>query len=62
MTGYKIHYGEYGHDCWGKSEWCGWYEYDNQVYLDKSYCEAVMEDIKEQFPDREFEIYEVEVK
>ena len=35
MKGYKIHYGEYGHDCWGKSEWCGWYEYDNKVYLDK---------------------------
>ena len=53
MKGYKIHYGEYGHDCWGKPEWCGWYEYDNQVYLDKSYCETVMEDIKEQFPDRD---------
>ena len=62
MTGYKIYYGNYGYDCWCIPEWCCWYEYDNQVYLDKSYCETVMEDIKEQFPDREFEIYEVEVK
>ena len=35
MTGYKIYYGNYGYDCWCIPEWCGWYEYDNQVYLDK---------------------------
>ena len=23
MTGYKIHYGDYGYDCWGRPEWCG---------------------------------------
>ena len=32
MIGYKIHYGEYGHDCWGAREWFGWTEYDNVVY------------------------------
>ena len=62
MIAYKIHYGEYGHDCWGKSEWCGWYEYNNVVYIDKNKAIEVMEDAKEQFPNREFEIYEINVE
>ena len=62
MIGYKIHYGEYGHDCWGKSEWCGWYEYDNKVYLNHDKCLEIMKDAKEQFPDRDFEIYNVDVE
>lgn len=62
MIGYKIHYGDYGYDCWGKSEWCGWYEYNNVVYIDKNKAIEVMEDAKEQFPDREFEIYEINVE
>jgi len=62
MTGYKIHYGEYGYDCWGSSEWFGWYEYDNVVYIDKDKANHIMEDAKEQFPDREFEIYEMTIQ
>lgn len=31
MTGYKIRYGEYGYDCWGASEWFGWYEYNKII-------------------------------
>ena len=58
MTGYKIRYGEYGHDCWGKPEWCGWYDYDNVVYLRYETAEKIIEDVKEQFPDRNYEIYE----
>lgn len=61
MTGYKIRYGEYGHDCWGASEWFGWYEYDNVVYTNEDKAIEVMEDIQEQFPNREFEIYEVNI-
>lgn len=60
--GYKIHYGEYGHDCWGAREWCGWYEYDNVVYTDFKKCQEVRDDAKEQFPDIDFEIYEIEIK
>jgi hypothetical protein len=59
MKGYKIHYGEV---CWGAREWSGWYNYDNVVYTDWSECNDVMQDVKEQFPDRDFEIYEVEIK
>ena len=62
MKGYKIHYGEVGHDCWGAREWFGWYNYDNVVYTDWSKCNDVMQDAREQFPDRDFEIYEVEIK
>jgi len=62
MIGYKIHYGEYDHDCWGKPEWCGWYEYDNIVYSDEKLANKMMEDAKENFPDRQFELYEVEIK
>lgn len=62
MIGYKIHYGEYDHDCWGKPEWCGWYEYDNVVYSDKKLANKMMEDAKENFPDRQFELYKVEIK
>lgn len=61
MTGYKIRYGEYGYDCWGASEWFGWYEYDNVVYTNEDKAIEVMEDIQEQFPNREFEIYEVNI-
>lgn len=62
MIGYKIHYGEYGHDCWGAREWFGWTEYDNVVYKDIKKCQEVRDDAKEQFPDRDFEIYEIEIK
>ena len=62
MKGYKIHYGEIGHDCWGAREWCGWYDYDNVVYTDYNKCKEVLSNAKEQFLDREFEIYEVEIK
>lgn len=61
MIAYKIHYGEYGHDCWGAPEWCGWYDYDNVTYLKYDSAEKVMEDAKEQFPDRNWEIYETEI-
>ena len=61
MTGYKIRYGEYGHDCWGASEWFGWYEYNNVVYANHNKSMQIMEDAQEQFPDREFEIYEVNI-
>jgi hypothetical protein len=61
MIGYKIRYGEYGHDCWGAREWFGWYDYDNVVYLKYEKAEKVMEDAKKQFPDRSFEIYETKV-
>ena len=62
MKGYKIHYGEVGHDCWGAREWYGWYDYDNVVYTEKKKCKEVYFDAKEQFPDKDFEIYEVEIK
>lgn len=62
MKGYKIHYGEFGHDCWGAREWCGWYDYDNVVYTDYNKCKEVLSNAKKQFLDREFEIYEVEIK
>jgi len=62
MMGYKIRYGEYGHDCWGASEWFGWYDYDNVVYTNYNECEQVLKDAKEQFPYKEFEIYELNIK
>ena len=60
MIGYKIHYGEYDHDCWGKPEWCGWYEYDNVVYEDYCLAYYVMRDIQEHFSNYYFEKYEKE--
>ena len=62
MTGYKIHYGDYGYDCWGRPEQCGWYEYDDVVYTNEDKAIEAMEDAKEQFPDREFELYEIELQ
>ena len=62
MIGYKIHYGEYGHDCWGVREWYGWFDYENKIYTNKDQAIKVMEDAKEQFPYHEFEIYEVEIE
>ena len=53
MTGYKIRYGE--------SEWFGWCEYNNVVYTNHNKAIQIMEYAKEQFPDIEFEIYEVNI-
>lgn len=61
MKGFKIHY----KDKEGliiDSEWFEWYEYDNIVYTDINKCRNVCLNAKEQFPDRIFEIYEVEIK
>ena len=63
MIGYKIEYGEVGHDCWGARDffWIG--AWDDTVYLDKAYCEAIMENLaKEYQDDKEFRIKEVEIK
>ena len=62
MTGYKIYYGNYGYDCWGRPEWCCWYEYDNVVYTNEDKAIEAMEDAKEQFPEREFELHEIELQ
>ena len=62
MIGYKIRYGEYGYDCYGGREGFGWTEYDNVVYIDFKRCKEVRDDAKEQFPNRDFEIYEIEIR
>ncbi len=61
MKGYKIRYGEYGHDCWGASEWFGWYEYDNKVYKSCEKCQEAINRAKVKYPDRTFEMYEIEI-
>ena len=61
MIAYKIHYGEYGYDCYGAPEWCGWYDYDNVTYLRYEIAKRVIEDVKEQFTDRNWEIYETKI-
>lgn len=61
MIGYKIHYGEYGHDCWGKSEWCGWYEYDNKVYTTQDKLNEAIKKAKIDHKNWEFDFYEVEI-
>jgi len=61
MIGYKIHYGEYGYDCWGRSEWCGWYEYNNKVYTDKEKLKIAIKEAEKEYKDREFDFYEVEI-
>jgi len=61
MTGYKLKYGEYGHDCWGKAEWCGWFEYDNNVYTDKNKADQAKREAEMKHRDRNFELYEVNI-
>ena len=62
MNGFKIHYGEYDHDCWGKPEWCGWYEYDNVIYVNEDTANKMLLEAKKKYTDRQFELYEVEIK
>lgn len=62
MIGYKIHYGEYDHDCWGKPEWCGWFDYDNNVYTTKEKCNQSINEAKKKYPERQFKMYEIEIK
>ena len=62
MTGYKIYYGNYGYDCQCRPEWCCWYEYDNVVYTNEDKAIEATEDAKEQFPEREFELHEIELQ
>ena len=61
MKGFKIHY-KNKEVLIIDSEWFEWNNYDNVVYTDKNKAIEVMEDVKEQFPDREFELCEVELK
>ena len=62
MTGYKIRYTDYGYDCWGKTEFAGYVDYDQVVYINYNKAVEIMEDAKEQFPDKNFSIYEVEIQ
>ena len=62
MKGYKIRYGEYGHDCWGASEWFGWYDYDNVIYTDLEKAKNVCLSLEDKERDKTFEIYNVEIK
>ena len=59
MKGFKIHY-KNKEGLIIDSEWFEWNNYDNIVYTDINKCRNICEDAQEQFPDRLFEIYEVE--
>lgn len=60
MKGYKIHY-KNKEGLIIDSEWFEWYDYDRIIYTDIKKCKSVMEDAQEQFPDRNWEIYETEI-
>ena len=61
MVGYKIRYGEYGHDCWGASEWFGWYDLNDTIYITHEMAKEAYFNAKQEFPNRDFEIYEVKI-
>lgn len=52
MIGYKIYYKD------DNNKWC---DYDKSIYIDETKAIEVMEDIKEQFPDKTWKIYEVTI-
>lgn len=62
MTGYKIRYGEYGHDCWGANEWFGWYDYDNIIYTTKDKLNEAIMNAKIDHKNLMFDFYEVDIK
>ncbi len=62
MIGYRIRYADYGYDCWGKTEFSGYVDYDGIVYLKYDTAKKVMQDAERQFPDREFSIYKIDVR
>ena len=53
MKGYKIHYGEIGHDCWALVNGLVGQIMIKQYILTLKKCKEVMEDVQEQFPDKE---------
>ena len=61
MNGYKIRYGEYGHDCWGASEWFGWYDYDDVIYTNFDEAKKNILDLMRKEPNKNFEIYKVQI-
>lgn len=61
MIGYKLKYGEYGHDCWGKPEWCGWYGYDDNIYTSIDKVNEAKRIAEQKYHDREFKIFEVNI-
>ena len=62
MIGYKIRYADYGYDCWGKTEFSGYVDYDQIVYTNYDKAVKIMETAKKQFPNKPFSIYEVEIQ
>ena len=62
MIGYKIRYGDYDHDCWGKTEFCGWYDYEDVVYTNLDECKKVKAQYESQYGNRDWDIYEIEIK
>ena len=46
----------------GRPERCCWYEYDNVIYTNEDKAIEAMEDAKEQFPELEFELHEIELQ
>ena len=62
MKGYKIRYADYGYDCWGKTEFTGYVDYDQVVYINYNKAVKIMEDAKKQFPNKDFSIYEIEIQ
>ena len=62
MIGYKIRYGEYGHDCWGKREFCGWHDYEDIVYTNLDECKKVKSQYENTYKDCDWDIYEIKIK
>jgi len=62
MIGYKIRYADYGYDCWGKTEFSGYVDYDQIVYTNYDKAVKIMETAKDQFSNKSFSIYEVEIQ
>lgn len=62
MIGYKIRYADYGCDCCGKTEFAEYIDYDQVVYINYNKAVEIMKDANEQFPDKNFSIYEVKIQ
>lgn len=54
MNGYKIHYRDIDQD--------NWVDYDNVVYIQYYTVEQIMKDVKEQFRNKIFEIYNINIE
>ena len=58
---YKIEYRGTTYDCWGRSEWDYWRNYENKVYSTREKAEDVIRNLDTNSGDNQYRVVEVDI-